>query len=103
MGAVGSFHNSIMGGKRSLDVLESHEYQGVSLEDTPALGSTTAESVLKGGEAITDARLFYELSHSSKTTVWANRFGLAVMPARIQASEHDGWSASLSVPVHHSC
>ena len=40
-------------------------------------------------------------SHS-KSTVWANRFGLAVMPARIQASEHDRSSPSLYVPVHHS-
>ena len=39
----------------------------------------------------------------SKVTVRARRFGLAVLPARIQASAHDDWSASLSVLVHHSC
>src|SRR5688572_12408555 len=39
----------------------------------------------------------------SKVTVRAWRFGLAVLPARIQASAHDDRSASLSVLVHHSC
>ena len=48
-------------------------------------------------------------SHSN-TTVWANRFGLAVMPARIQASEHDrssrlrAWSrrAAINTPLLRS-
>ena len=38
----------------------------------------------------------------SNATVRAGRFGVAVLPARTQASEHDDLFASLSAPVHHS-
>ena len=38
----------------------------------------------------------------SNATVRASRFGVAVLPARIQAAEHDDLSESASVPVHHS-
>src|SRR5262245_35972638 len=51
---------------------------------------------LTSGESRTDS------AWRSNATVWARRFGLAVLPARIQASEHDDVSATLSVLVHHS-
>jgi hypothetical protein len=38
----------------------------------------------------------------SNATVRARRFGVAVLPARIQASEHADFSALVSVLVHHS-
>lgn len=38
----------------------------------------------------------------SNATVRARRLGLAVLPAWIQASEHDDLSAPLSMLVHHS-
>jgi len=53
------------------------------------------------GPWVSRRRCGYRAMGRSKVTVRARRFGLAVLPARIQASEPN--DLLLSVLVHHSC